>query len=459
MRHIAHALRFPLSCSYPGVIAGIAILGLAPLLGWALSNEDWFMFGGLGLLALMPVVARWPVITTFGIYAFLSVSLDAFPLLPGGATLTKPVGMLAGAVLLAAGLIERRLARPPQAALWWALFMLWNVCSLAWAIDTTLVTERLPTVLSLIVLYLVAASFRPTRRELYWVCALAILGGVLAAFLGYWFGSEGLTASAAGRSRIALGSMVASSGANANPNTLGRILLLPLALAIAGFVASRGVLRRAIALGCVGFIGFGIFLSISRGAIVAVAAMLAVLLYRFRIRWQAVAAVVLLLGIAIAMPDAFYDRFTAVSSGEDTTGSGRTEIWKAGLEVLERSPFVGIGLENFLGATPRGKPKDTPMHNIYLSVLVDLGIVGLALMTAALVSHVIALRMARRGRFSSILLAASEAAVVGTLTASLFSDDLWRKTFWLALTILTWAVYVERHPDDDKLARLPADPA
>jgi O-antigen ligase len=434
--------------SYPGAIAGLAILGLAPLLGWALAYESWFICGGLVLLALLPLIVRWPMVTTFGVYAFLAVSLDSLPFLPGGATLTKPVGVLTGAVLLSVGLIERRLGHLSWAAVWWSLFMLWSALSAGWAGDSTLVFRRLPTVISLVIMYAVAASFRPSRRELYWVCALTVLGGVFAASLAYWFGSDVSTAGEVGRTRLVVGGVD-----DVNPNTLGRLLLLPLAFAIAGVVGSRGALRRLVAMGCVGLIGFGILISVSRGAVVAAVAMLLVLLYRLRVRWQIVAVMILLLAIVTAMPDVFYERFGALASGEDTSGSNRTDIWRAGLQIfVDRSGFTGVGLDNSSDLSMPSKPRSVPLHNIYLAVLADLGMIGLALMLAAISSHFLAARNAAREGPGSIILAASEAAFVGMLICAFFADYLWTKTFWLALTILTWAVSIEKPreaPDED----------
>ena len=128
----------------PALIIGLATCLLASLLGWSLAYglayemkwQKWLAFAALVMVALLPAVVRWPVVSTFGLYAFFATSLDALPLLPGGGTVAKPIGALAGAVLLGAGLIERRLGRPPAAALWWGAFMLWATLTTMWAVDS-----------------------------------------------------------------------------------------------------------------------------------------------------------------------------------------------------------------------------------------------------------------------------------------------------------------------------------
>jgi O-antigen ligase len=421
----------------------VTVFGLAPLFGWALAGEQWILLAVVVLVSLIPVIIRWPVVSTFGLYALLACSFDVVPLLEGS-TLTKPIGVLAGAVLASAALVERRLGRPPSAALWWGLFVLWAALSAGWALDAGVALARLRILLSFFFLYLVTVAFRPSRKEFYWVCALTVLGGVMAAGWGYLFGlSEEATGNAA-RARIVIGDQ------GSNPNHLGRTLILPLALAIAGYVGMRGVIQRAMAVGCVGLIGVGIYISMSRAALAAMIVMISVLWYRMRARWQILVAAVILLAFSMMMPDQFYRRVGSTVTGEDSTGAGRTEIWKVGFEALERFGILGAGLDNFtevhsLKVASAGGGRGA--HNMYLSVWVELGGIGLGLMLAALGSHFLAVWRARKAGHGSVVLAALEAACLGVLVLAIFGDSMWSKSFWLAWTLLTWAVYCEEQSD------------
>jgi exopolysaccharide production protein ExoQ len=442
-------------------IVSIAMLALAALFGWSLAyalayeqrSREWLGLGALVAVALVPVVVRWPVISTFGIYAFIATALDAFPILPGGAALSRPAGALAAAVLLGAGLIERRLGRPPAAALWWAALLLWGILSAMWAIDSDAVFEKLPTKVSVVALYLVAVCFRPSRRDFYWVCALTVLGGLLAAALAYFFGFDQLAETQrAARGRIVLNDM------QGNANQLGRVLILPLTLAIVGFIGGRGIIQRALALGCAACIGLGTFISMSRTALAATAAVLLVLCYRIRARWQIVAVMVLLLVVSMFMPDTFYQRIDALISGQDDTGSGRLDIWRTGLRIfVERSGFLGAGLDHFPLLHSYYEPGlgEVSAHNIYLMVLIDLGVPGLAMMLAAIVSGLFAVRRARSSGHGSIPLAALEAACIGTLITGLFLESLFTKSFWMPWILLNWAMYSEKRPDDTSDAFIP----
>jgi O-antigen ligase len=299
--------------------------------------------------------------------------------------------------------------------------------------------------LSLFFLYLIAVCFRPSRKELYWVCVLTVLGGVMAAGIGYLFGLDVDAAGGRARGRLVIGDQ------DSNPNTLARVLLLPLALAIAGFVGSRAAVQKAIAVGCVGLLGVGMYISMSRTGLVSMMAVISVLLYRMRARRQIVVAMVVLLALSAAMPDRFYRRIGAVFTGEDSTGSGRTAIWEIGFEALDRFGVFGAGLANFpevYNLDIISGRKGMNAHNAYLGLWVELGIIGLVLLLGGVCAHLLAAQWARRAGGGGIVLAAIEAACVGNLVAAFFADRFWTKTFWLAWVLLTWAVYCERPSDE-----------
>src|SRR5687768_6736545 len=81
---------------------------VASLIGWALGNEYWFVVGILLLLCLSPIVLRWPLVSTFGLYAFL-VPFDLAASLfaqNAGPTITRFVGVLAAGAMLSGGLVQ-----------------------------------------------------------------------------------------------------------------------------------------------------------------------------------------------------------------------------------------------------------------------------------------------------------------------------------------------------------------
>ena len=424
------------------------LIGMAMMLGigftWALTYEHWFRLALIVLVAFIPAFVRWPVASTFGVYAFL-IPFDgvaAFSDL-GGATVLRFVGILTGGVLFAAGLVERRLRRPPRAALWWGVFVLWAILSVAWAIDADLAFRRIPTLLSLFALYLAAVSVKPRPREFYIVCLLAVVGAAIAGVLGYVYGVEG-AAAASRRGTLAL------AGQKMNPNSLGQALVGPLMLALAWLVGLRTALQKLTAVALVGLIAAGIGISMSRGAMLAMVVAISLLVFRLGPRKEMIIAALLMVAVAAAMPDLFYERVGALFTGEDATGSGRTEIWDVGVQTLWRYGLIGAGLENFQPAhassVPVGPKGESPgAHNTFLGVWVELGIVGLLLMLLALNNEFATLRAAWKEDARNILLPGLEAACFATLVLAFFADNLWVKDFWLPWILLSWAVH---HPSD-----------
>lgn len=432
------------SLSSPGLalgVAGLAALGLAPLVGWALAGEHWLILALLGILAVLPVVARWPVISTFGLYVLL-VPFDSVADLAalGGSTLTKLAGAFAGGAMLLAGLVERRFIRPPLAALWLAMFVVWSVCSTAWALSPETALDRLPTLLSLFLLYLVAVSFRPSKAEVTSLCTFLVVAGVLAASIVYVMGLDVAASSsyAPARGRLVIGER------QSNPNFLGPALILPIALAIGASLSAPNRVLRWLALAAAAIIGVGIYSSMSRGALAALLVTTAVFVYRLRIRRRLLLPLIILAALAVSMPAEFHERIQAVLHGEEVTGSGRTEIWRVGIRALSEYGLFGAGLDNFPRVHARYVTEGpvaeaVGAHNSYLMVAVELGAIGLIALLAALRSHLLSARLAHSHGSTMAALLPVEAALYGLLVVNMFGDYLYEKILWLTLILLVWA--------------------
>ena len=66
------------------------------------------------------------------------------------------------------------------------------------------------------------------------------------------------------------------------------------------------------------------------------------------------------------------------STGSEIEGAdlnGRVAIWKQGIELFMERPVIGVGSNVYKWAVPMGRPA----HNTFLSLLVEVGIVGFSL--------------------------------------------------------------------------------
>ncbi len=237
----------------------------AILVGAGIGYGRWPL---IAALAFLPLFWFRPVQTAVGLYALI-VPFEGLTRIGGDTTVVWFVGLLAGGTLLAIGISGRRLCRPPHAALWWSLLLFWGVASTLWAVEPARTLLILPTTASLVIFYLVAVSFRISENEFEWIARLAILGGCLtAAFIAYEFSSGVNWATGAGASLLQRGTLIMGE-TEVNPDFVGLKLIIPIALSVSSFLSARSRFVRAVSLCALALTVFGLLLTMSRAAFVA----------------------------------------------------------------------------------------------------------------------------------------------------------------------------------------------
>ena len=450
----------------PGACAAAAVLGLVaalqPLIAVGLVAGLIFAYFVFSDLA-----------AGFAVLAFLGF-LDTLPT-SGALSLDKAAGLLLALAWVAkytAGGVDKRDFFGDYPLLTWALiaFFGWAVLSLLWAPQTGTALESLSRYAPNILLLPIAYTAVRTRRDLMLVLAAIVFGAVLAASFGVLQPPE------AGE----VGEGLRATGTVGDPNELAAFLLAGLAVA-AGFALGRAHsppvrLGAAIA---VPLCAAGIFLSLSRGGLLALAVMLiagTVLAGRWRL---AVAGLL----VAIALGGAFY--FTTLAplpARERVTtangGSGRSDLWTVGLRMVKADPVTGVGVGNFQAESANftlqpgtivradlifsSAPKVT--HNTYLEIAAEMGLPGLLLFLAIVGSSLsCALKAARvwgrRGDSSMDALARGVLlGLIGMLAADFFISDMYTKLVWVMLALGPAMLAVARTEANAEERALPGDP-
>jgi len=417
-----------------------ALVVTACSLGWMIASENWLFVAGV--CALLLLIVR-PVEVALGLYAFL-IPFESMTTMDNGtgstATLLRYLGLVALFLTLVVGWIRERIIRPPRTALFWSLFVLWGGVSTLWAIDQEWALHRLPTALGLWLLYMAMVSVRLTAKEFSCITLLTILGGLGASmYSAYMFFGTGR---AIGRVSLAEGSTLS------DPNFFAVTLLLPLSLSFGGVLSSRTWLRRGLFLAGTGVIALAVFLTMSRGALAAAAAITVVFLLRLRLNWRLLLPVVAA-GVALLfMPQLFFERMREAAGSRM---GRRQDIWLIGIHSLKSYGAFGAGLENFQHAFQRyvgtsrfsvGDQRNS--HNIYLCVAVEFGILGMLFLFLAVRSHLRAFPRPTKNILTSAKLVAFEAACWGMLIAGFSVDILWRKAFWFVWALSVGAIHVQR---------------
>jgi putative inorganic carbon (hco3(-)) transporter len=74
-------------------------------------------------------------------------------------------------------------------------------------------------------------------------------------------------------------------------------------------------------------------------------------------------------------------RFTSSFSSQDGSVSERSRLWKEAVTNIEDHPLTGVGIGNYpLRVKPSASPREPIyVHNLYLDIAVELGLIGLGL--------------------------------------------------------------------------------
>ena len=168
----------------------------------------------------------------------------------------------------------------------------------------------------------------------------------------------------------------------------------------------------------------GIFFSASRGGLLYFSFSLLVLFFissRMTTRVAGVAALVVMSVVIMAIPDkgallqanTFTDRMAASGA------SDRIELWRSAAERFQTSPLFGIGRGNFRLLDQRDPTKTGQVHNTYLEILCELGLVGLVVYAAFVGKHFAALFSRRSDPGSRLLMMALVTVLLCGLTISI----------------------------------------
>jgi O-antigen ligase len=337
----------------------------------------------------------------------------------------------------------------PGGATLLVLLLTWITISLAWADDTgKAVGELWRWYVGVLVLAVVATSLR-RPRDIRLVVAGFVIGVAASVLIGLVHDGLGgapatveTLTSTEGRLKGGLG----------DPNVLAAAIVPALVFATALVPLVRSAARWAL-LGVSVILVLGLAATQSRGGVFAVAVAFGaaiVVMKRQRGRVLALGVTVFALG---AMYFAAYpsglQRFTASDSG-----SGRADIWQVAWRVTAEHPIAGVGLHNFTVHSPLyvRRPgllryvdliaeRPHVVHNTYLEVLTETGIVGLTLFLAVLGASLVAAWKAA-GRFEQsgayalgTLSRGTLVATLGMLTAGFFVTLGSEPILWLLLAL------------------------
>ena len=297
----------------------------------------------------------------------------------GISVLTISTGIIMAAVwLVSAPKVGFRKLRPFHMVVF--LFILWNAASFFWSVEVDNTVLRIKTYVQVGIMIWILWDLYTTPKALKAGLQAYVLGAYVSigsTIFNYLKGIEykGLRYSATGF----------------NANDLG--LILALGIPVAWYLAvSKGNGEKA---GALRFINFAyvpvailaILLTASRGSLIAVFPTFLFLVWsltRFKVYQRVLLLVALMGALFMVMPivpqSSFQRLGTMGASIAEADLHGRVDIWGAGIRALSEHPVLGIGSGTFRTGVESGKVA----HNSFISVLVEVGMIGFVLFAAIL---------------------------------------------------------------------------
>ncbi len=400
----------------------------------AISEGNWIYLGLLLIPFITYLGLMKPFLFPFGLYVAL-LPTEGLRLLMltdegHGSSFIKLLGILTVMVLLFKGIFEKKLKPMNSAALWWTLLIVYGVLSVLWAIEPEEVTSKIPTVVGLLILYLVVSSYDLKKSDFDIIKWCSMGGGVVAAiqtFLNYMQNPE----------------MRATLSGHYDTNTTAFAFLIPFAVSTSMMLGRDKTMKKTFGLIAFGVISVGILVTGSRGGLLgAVTIFLIHILYmKQNLKDKVINGVIItIMGFILIsfVPDFFSARWETAT---ETGGANRTYIWYIGYKSLEKYWLFGAGMNNFPAAFNEFRHHllflrfmSSAPHNIYLGYFVELGIVGLTFVLIAMVKHYQAIR----SRFNLYIMDHNmlKASFWGVLVSSIFLHTQLMKSFWLLWTMI-----------------------
>ena len=373
--------------------------------------------------------------------------------LPGLGTAAKLVGFALAACWLATVVITDQFRKPRPFHIAVFLFVLWNAVSVFWSADPGKTVAQIRTWAQLLLLVIILWDLYTTRAALLAGLQAFILGEYVAiGFAGYNFFSGNVFYTHYQRF---------SPDEQSNPDGFG--IIVALGIPVAWYLASSkspfkmSGLLKLVNYAYIPAAFVGLALSGTRTALIAsLVGMAFGLASLTRLRLWARIAIFLLLTSAIFILLPYVQTLKSfqrlgTTGAEITEGdlNDRTGIWRQGLSSFVEHPIIGVGSNMYRSVNSLGKLA----HNSFISVLVELGLIGF-LLFGIILAIVFTQAWSHQSKWDkSFWLTVFAVWTIGSSTLT------WehRKTTWLFLSFIVASAALTRYREKQiyKVTRSP----
>ncbi len=267
----------------------------------------------------------------------------------------------------------------------WILLILWTTITTLFALNPDLAWAGWWQFMKIQIMILVMMLLLNSKSRIWWTVV------VVAASICFYGVKGGIFTIAKGGQHMVLGPQGSFIGGNTEI-ALAIVVVLPLLWWIRGQLEQRWM-RMSLAL-AFGLCVLAVLGSYSRGAVLAVSAMMAFLWLRSKGKLLTGFVAIVVIGIGLSlMPDKWFDRMGTIGGELDKSEQGRINAWGFAFNLANDRPLVGGGFRVF---TPELFQRYAPdpddfhdAHSIFFEVLAEQGYVGLLLFLLLGVTSVI----------------------------------------------------------------------
>jgi len=386
-----------------------------------------------------------------------------------GLTTTK----LSGAICLIYALVylARRHGIPryfvaPQAALMVAFFgfAAFSWVSTGWQSTTIDLVNPIYMYVSTFVFFFITMTVIDSVKRLYWSCMVAVgsVGFASLYMLREW--QRGTEAYGEGyRPGWVVG--------DANYFTIAALAVMPIAFELTLVAESK--LQKLYAVVCT-LLTFGaVTLGASRGGFLGIVLVVLYLIARSRKPARNLVLVVLAaIPFLVFAPNSPINRFFHPDPGDQASVSKHLVGWEAGLNMIKKHPFTGIGFGNYKAVVTRydksGEVRLDPhvAHNAHLEVAAELGLPALVVFWVFLGTAFYSAGKTRKralARDSQVLAAIAvgcQASILGTSVGIFFVSGQYTRLFWfvLCMTMVMPLLIPAKAPAKNQPLEIPMPP-
>ena len=266
--------------------------------------------------------------------------------------------------------------------------------------------------------FILITAFLDTRKKLNIILFILVIASGIMVLNGYYQSTDidglGLIGNLAYQSQDFL--RIRYIGFFNDPNDLGMFFVMSIPI-VFFFKNKSTVLLKPLFWGMVIAILYGIYLTNSRGTLLATVALCA---YWF---WTTYGTKKSMYVAVLFLPALLFvlSKFRTIST-EEESAEGRLEAWYEGYEMLKSNPIFGVGYNQFLEYHFR------TAHNSFVLAFAELGLLGIFAWSALLTSTMlILLKIAKKSYLPAGLqqedpryLAANEEAVIAKMFIYIF---------------------------------------